>query len=73
MIKKKAVEFSKSEDIAEVDQELDAAMERLTETNERIDNVLTGIENPEEEAEEHEGKQENDDLSERSSEAPAGD
>ena len=43
--------FSKSDELAEVDEELESAMQRLTETNERIDGVLSGFEDGAEEDE----------------------
>lgn len=36
--------LSKSDKLAAVDAELESALERLTETNERIDRVLTNLE-----------------------------
>ena len=48
---KEKLPFSKSDKLAEVDAELESAMERLTETNERIDGVLSGIEDEAEQEE----------------------
>ncbi|MCH8204243.1 MAG: hypothetical protein IID09_03720 [Candidatus Hydrogenedentes bacterium] len=53
---KEKLPFSKSDKLAEVDAELESAMERLTETNERIDGVLSGIEDEAEEEEPEEAE-----------------
>lgn len=53
---KEKLPFSKSDKLAEVDAELESAMERLTETNERIDGVLSGIEDEAEQEEPEEAE-----------------
>ena len=54
---KEKLPFSKSDKLAEVDAELESAMERLTETNERIDGVLSALEDKPEEEEREEAEQ----------------
>lgn len=57
MVPKGRSPLSKSDRLAEVDAELESAMERLTETNERIDGLLSDFEDkPEEEEPEEEEK-----------------
>ncbi len=46
---KEKLPLSKSDKLAEVDAELESAMKRLTETNERIDGVLSGFDEDAEE------------------------
>lgn len=41
---KERLPLSKSDKLAEVDAELESAMDRLAETNERIDGLLSGFE-----------------------------
>ena len=53
---KEKLPFSKSDKLAEVDAELESAMQRLTETNERIDGVLSGFEDEAEEEEPEEAE-----------------
>jgi hypothetical protein len=47
MAKKEHVAINRGERLSEIDSELDAAMERLDQTNERIDDVLTSFNLPE--------------------------
>lgn len=54
---KEKLPLSKSDKLAEVDAELESAMERLTKTNERIDGLLSGLEGEAEEEEPEEAEQ----------------
>ena len=47
MAKKERIAINRSEHLSEIDLELDAAMERLDETNVRIDDVLSSFDLPE--------------------------
>ncbi|MDP7638187.1 MAG: hypothetical protein QGG73_00495 [Candidatus Hydrogenedentes bacterium] len=60
MAKKEQIAINRSERLSEIDVELDAAMERLDETNVRIDDVLTSFDPPEA-SEESEGAETFDD------------
>lgn len=53
---KESPPFSKTEELAEVDAELESAMERLSTTNERIDGLLSGLEDEPEEVEPEEAE-----------------
>jgi len=46
MTKNKKVELNRSTDLESVDQELDDAMDRLTSENDKIDELLAGMEPP---------------------------
>ena len=61
---KKRLPLSKSDKLAEVDAELESAMDRLAETNERIDGVLSGIEDEAEVDKAEAGEVVQDDLDE---------
>ena len=53
---KEKLPLSKSDKLAEVDADLESAMERLAETNERIDGLLSGFEDEPEEEEPEEAE-----------------
>ncbi len=61
---KERLPLSKSDKLAEVDAELESAMDRLAETNERIDGLLSGFEDEAEEDEAEAGEVVQDDLDE---------
>lgn len=52
MAKKNKIPFNRSERLLEVDSELDAAMETLDETNQRVDGLLAAFEKPDDSGEE---------------------
>ena len=53
---KEKLPLSKSDKLAQVDAELESAMERLTETSERIDGLLSSLEDEPEEEEPEEAE-----------------
>ena len=59
---KERLPLSKSDKLAEVDAELESAMDRLAETNERIDGLLSGVEDEAEVDEAEAGDETQDDL-----------
>ena len=59
---KEKLPLSKSDKLAEVDAELESAMDRLAETNERIDGLLSGIEDEAEVDKAEAGDETQDDL-----------
>ena len=56
--------LSKNDKLAAVDAELESALERLTETNERIDGLLSGLEDEAEEGEPEADAETQNDLDE---------
>ena len=69
---KERLPLSKSDKLAEVDAELESAMDRLAETNERIDGVLSGIED-EAEVDKAEADDETQDYADEAPGAESGD